>query len=161
MAVINEDGVASWFCCGPDAFPGSCCPCQPSTNCCPCPPLPDGSCPPSCCPSNGACETCHSDLWMCAWQNLPPFPGCNCRCPPPVTCGQLLSVSRPCVDPGVRYVMEVADHGPGACSAAPTDCSGQTSRLIDLTPAGFVQLGDLSVGLIAVNVNCTALPLCN
>lgn len=135
MAFI--DGQATWFCCGTEGYPGTCCPCQ------------GGLCID--CPTTGACGTCHSDSWGCAWQNLAGFPPAYCGMTTQFSCGQNIWVFNHCSGTGIQ--VPVTDHGPGACTGpASQDCAAATNRIIDLTPAAFVQLGDLALGTFSVQV---------
>lgn len=121
-------GVATWFCCGPDGYPGTECEEE----------------------GRGACGTCDNARWQCAWQNLNDFPECYCDCPTPVSCGDCVLVYYPCND--VAIDVTVADHGPGACRGTAQDCRRYSGRITDLTPAAFDALAELSQGMISVVV---------
>lgn len=123
-------GAASWFCCGPDGYDGYC-----------------GDY------GSGACGDCDSPNWQCAWQTLDGYPTCYRSCPTGLSCGDCVIVDSPgpsCSWPSIE--VHVADHGPGACSGCGNDCAGYCGRIIDLTPAAFAQLNDLSVGVISAGV---------
>jgi len=136
MAFI--DGQATWFCCGTEGYPMSCCPCiQAPCN--------------DCNPPNGACGTCHTDSWGCAWQNVTGYPPAYCSMSTQFACGQGIWVFSHCSGVGIQ--VPVTDHGPGACTGiVAQDCAAATNRIIDLTPAAFAQLRDLSFGTFSVQV---------
>lgn len=118
----TQQGVVSWFCCGPLGYPGAC-----------------GAA------GNGACGDCNSESYQCAWQYLNGYPTQYCGQGAPESCGSALSIAAPCYSTGVT--VNVADHGPGACSGQ-TQCYPLSNRIIDLTPAAFVNLAPLDYGLI-------------
>jgi len=149
---LYATGVASWFCCGPDSYPGACGGCGSCTGCF------DIPINPVCagvgggeCYATGACGPCDNIQHHAAWQNLAGFPGCvGCPCTPQVSCGTGLTVIDPCLSAGNGVTVQ--DHGPGACTAGPTGCHGLTNRIIDLTPAAFSVWHDLTIGLFEAEV---------
>jgi hypothetical protein len=124
-------GVMSWFCCGPDSYLGYC----------------GGY-------GSGACGTCDSPSYQCAWQNLSGFSGCYCGCTTEQeSCGSYILVysGYDCFNTGL--CVQIADHGPGSCTGYVNDCeTGTWTRIIDLTPAAFNYLAPLSVGITSVDL---------
>jgi hypothetical protein len=128
-------GETSWFCCGP-AF-GPC-----------------GSA------GGGACGTCRSASFHCAWPNTSDACFAITR---PDRCGEGL-LRRTC---GHQFFVK---HRCGTNEIAVTirDCGPQTdlwcgeqrccggvcvnNRILDLTPAAFSAIGNLSAGIIPINV---------
>lgn len=130
-------GLASWFCCGSIYSPY----CTTSQN-------------------SGACGTCDNYDVACAWPYLNGYPSnyaASCRPSlPPYACGEVMRVVSYCQ---TTYVFPyIADHGPytdhfcGVSSPCRADL-GCNDRIIDLTPAAFMELASLSVGLTKVYVD--------
>jgi hypothetical protein len=145
--------LATWFCCG-DQW-GRCCLYFDGTRCVPCP---NGTCPPgkNCNDSRcrGACGNCQSSNYQCAWPNR------NDQClsvtqpqacgltVPRLGCGAAITVQSRCTGRSVNTT--IADCGPlvkNFCYQA-RNCPGMTfvialHRVIDLTPAAFMAIGNL------------------
>jgi hypothetical protein len=124
-------GKCTWFCCG-----GGWGPCG-STG-------------------TGACGTCQSSQNKGAWPNLssacwnitrPDLCGENM---PRRTCGDTMRVQHQCT--GASVCITLADCGPRTKSfcGESTCCGGEcrTNRIIDLTPAAFSAIGNLSSGAV-------------
>jgi hypothetical protein len=124
---MAQQGGASWFCCGSNSW---------------------GPCGTA---GKGACGDCDNPDFQAAWQKLNGYPYSYCGQLAGVSCGDVLSVIAPCYATGVAPA--IASHGPGSgsCTAA-TDCDPVTRRIIDLTPAAFAQLANLSKGVITAFV---------
>jgi hypothetical protein len=129
------DGNASWFCCGPNLYPGWC-------------DFPAGS---------GACQTCDNSARACAWPKLGNT-GCNYtwQCVGQIQgwCGQLINVRAHCYGT-TAFDIALVDCGPdrnALCGLTAGDCLAWPHPLIDLTPAAFSELAPLEVGRISVTV---------
>jgi hypothetical protein len=132
-------GLTTWFCCG-NAW---------------------GPCGTA---GTGACGTCQSDQHMAAWPNLSGAclsitdPGACGESPPQRGCGYVMKVHCRCLSNNVCVTF--ADCGPDTqLFCGQQDCcpSGQgpdceTNRVIDLTPAAFSVIGDLSAGVLPVHI---------
>jgi len=129
-------GETSWFCCGPAWGPcGSA--------------------------GGGACGTCRSGNYHCAWPNT--SDACFSitrpdRCGLSLlrrTCGHTFYVKHRC---GTKEIaVSVRDCGPQTdlwCGERKC-CSGVCAynRILDLTPAAFSAIGSLSAGIIPINVH--------
>ncbi|HEU5376232.1 MAG TPA: hypothetical protein VFV38_12375 [Ktedonobacteraceae bacterium] len=121
-------GLGSWFCCG-SAW-GPC-----------------GSA------GHGACGTCNSSHYNCAWPDI----GTNCYfvgCGEPserVSCGQKISIYNHCT--GKTVSTTVADCGPNEkdfCGQKAPDCGSYYDRIVDMTPAAFSAIAPLNQGICSV-----------
>src|SRR5436190_6278178 len=133
-------GEMSWFCCG-NAW-GPC-----------------GS------TGHGACGTCNSGSMQCAWPNV--SDACfNITRPDQCGvsllrryCGHVFYVRNLCRT--TEYAVKIADCGPHTnywcgerrcCSdSSGTHCA--YNRILDLTPAAYSKIGDLSTGIMAMAVH--------
>lgn len=132
--IVN--GTMTWFCCG-SAW---------------------GPCGRA---GTGACGTCHSGHLKCAWPNASAAcfditrpDQCGKRMPRK-TCGSVLHVKNRCSNQCVRVT--VADCGPDTNRfCRESNCCGNTcgrARVIDLTPAAFSRIANLSAGVRPCRVN--------
>lgn len=148
------NGAATWFCCGVGGFPGTCCNCPPRPN----PSVCQGCGQPSRCsftggPDGACCNSpaCDKDVPQAAWQRLSGHGGTLCNFTGPWrSCGDRLCVGSMCRDEFVSVI--ISTKGPGSCSGANNDCYGWTNKVIDLTPAAFAAIADLSNGIASVRV---------
>lgn len=131
-------GVASWFCCG-NAY---------------------GPCSSA---GTGACGTCQSSDYQCAWPKI----GTGCRYNAcyysdsnagmaTLNCGDSVLVTNPCNN--YSLYVTVADCGPhmsNFCDETAPDCSPSAyyDRIIDLTPAAFSYFAPLDQGLMSAEVD--------
>ena len=114
------------------------------------------------CPQNqGACGSCGSYLFECAWPNVtghPPDYAAACGGIDQRACGSIFTVKNICNPYWVYSApVKVADHGPNPSLVCGIDypmCNPQGSnRYVDLTRATFIALnGNLSQGLMLVLV---------
>ena len=110
---------------------------------------------------HGACGTCNSGSYQCAWPNLSDAcwditrPGQCGRSPVRHGCGHAFSVRHLCHTKEIT--VRIADCGPhtndwcGERSCCNGNCA--SDRLLDLTPAAFSAIGSLSAGLLPCSVD--------
>lgn len=132
---IFMDGVASWFCCG-SAYSPFC-----------------GSA------GGGACGSCDSHSYHCAWPYLSGFSPSNyastCRPDlPQFSCGNQFYVVDYCGGP-TGICVTIKDHGPNTdnyCTNDPCSSVHCSGRIIDLSPAAFMQVSYMAQGITEVQV---------
>ena len=104
---------------------------------------------------HGACGTCRSSFWQAAYQDLSGHSPAYCGQVHQLACGNCLYVEGPASKCGGNQIsVDIADHGPGACTATSNHCTGwnYSGRIIDLTPSAFAMVGNLSWGLVGVHI---------
>jgi hypothetical protein len=133
------NGETTWFCCG-NAW-GPC-----------------GS------TGHGACGTCNSGSLQCAWPNT--SDACYSitrpdRCGVSLirrTCGHTFYITNRCN--GARVTVRIADCGPQTdLFCGERVCCGSvcgSNRIMDLTPAAYSRIGNLSSGILPCTVSSTA-----